>query len=133
MAEKKSQRLQRIVNIQRQKEKMAEIELADVVNAQRYNQDSMESVLDALGTFDPIHMVCSGHYSKRLSNLDIKKRQLQLHREMQEKNMMKERVKADRLEERVDAFKMNEAREAEDEGLQDLIDTISGGKKSSLW
>jgi hypothetical protein len=27
----------------------------------------------------------------------------------------------------------DEAREAEDEGLQDLIDTIGGGKKSSLW
>lgn len=133
MAEKRSSRLQRIVNIQRQKEKMAETELAGVLNAQRNNQESVDSVLDALSTFDPIHMVLSGHYSKRLSNLDVKKRQLNVHREMQERNMMKERVKAERLEEKVESFKMDEAREAEDENLQDLIDTLGVKKKSSLW
>ena len=81
MAEKKSARIQRLVNIQRQKEKMAESELADILSLQQHNQDSMDSVITALGTFDPIHMVLSGHYSRRLSKLDSKQKQLSVHRE----------------------------------------------------
>ncbi len=132
MAEKKSARIQRLVNIQRQKEKMAESELADILSLQQHNQDSMDSVITALGTFDPIHMVLSGHYSRRLSKLDSKQKQLSVHREIKERNMLTERVKAERMEERVQSFKMDEARAAEDETLQDLIDALGGMKKSSF-
>ena len=132
MAEKKSARIQRLVNIQRQREKMAETELADILSLQQNTQDSMDSVVTALGTFDPIHMVLSGHYSRRLSKLDVKQKQLLIHREIKERNMLTERAKADRMEERVQSIKMDEAREAEDETLQDLIDALGGMKKSSF-
>lgn len=132
MSKKKSERLQRLVTIQRQKEKLAENELAAVLSAQRYNDDSVNSVIDALGKFDPIHMVVSGHYSKRLSSLDTKKKKLDFQRGVQEKNMLTERTKANRLEERADAFKVDESREAEEEGLHDLMDILSSHNKSSL-
>lgn len=133
MAEKKSKRLLRLVEIQRQKEKIAESDLALVLAEQRYADDGVVSVIGALGDFTPVNMVMADHYAKRLSSLEIKKVKLGKHRDILEKNKLTESVKADRIFEKVVAARSDEAREQEEEDLQDLIDGLSALKKSSLW
>lgn len=133
MAEKKSKRLLRLVQIQRQKEKIVESDLALVLAEQRYTDDGVASVLGALGDFTPVNMVMAGHYAKRLSSLEAKKEKLDKHRNILEKNKLTESVKADRISEKVVAAQSDEAREQEEEDLQDLIDGLSARKKSSLW
>lgn len=133
MAEKKSKRLLRLVEIQRQKEKIADSDLALVLAEQRYTDDGVTSVVDALGNFTPVSMVMANHYVKRLSSLEVKKRKLDKHRDILERNKLTESVKADRISERVVQAQAGEAREQEEEDLQDLIDGLSARKKSSLW
>lgn len=133
MAEKKSKRLLRLVQIQRQKEKIVESDLALVLAEQRYTDDGVTSIVSALGDFTPVNMIMAGHYAKRLSSLEAKKGKLSIHRDILEKNKLTESVKADRIFEKVIAAQSDEAREQEEEDLQDLIDGISGRNKSSLW
>lgn len=133
MAEKKSKRLLRLVQIQRQKEKIVENDLALVLAEQRYTDDGVTSVVEALGDFTPVNMVMAGHYSKRLSSLETKKVKLDKHRNILERNKLTESIKADRISEKVIAAQSDEARDQEEEDLQDLIDGLSARKKSSLW
>lgn len=133
MAQKKSKRLLRLVEIQRHKEKIVDSDLALVLAEQRYTEDGVTSVLESLGDFTPVNMVMAGHYAKRLSSLEVKKEKLGKHRDILEKNKLTESVKADRISEKVVAVQAVEAREQEDEDLQELMDTLSARKKSSLW
>ncbi|MEW7007046.1 hypothetical protein [Lentilitoribacter sp. EG35] len=133
MAEKKSKRLLRLVEIQRQKEKIVENDLALVLAEQRYTEDGVTSIIGALGDFTPVNMVMAGHYAKRLSSLETKKEKLNKHRGLLEKNKLTESVKADRISEKVIVAQSDEAREQEEEDLQDLIDGLSAREKSSLW
>lgn len=133
MAEKKSKRLLRLVEIQRQKEKIVDSDLALVLAEQRYTDDGVTSIISALGDFTPVNMVMAGHYAKRLSSLEIKKEKLGKHRDILEKNKLTESVKADRIFEKVIVAQSDEAREQEEEDLQDLMDGLVSRKKSSLW
>lgn len=133
MAEKKSKRLLRLVEIQRQKEKIVENDLALVLAEQRYTDDGVTSIIGALGDFTPINMVMAGHYAKRLTSLEGKKEKLLQHQNILERNKRAESVKADRILEKVILAQSDEAREDEEEDLQDLIDGLSAKNKSSLW
>lgn len=110
---------------------MAETDLAYILGQQRQAEVSVLSVLDALGTVSPLHAAFANHYSKRLSSLEITQNKLQMHRAMQEKKMLTERVKADRLEEKYKDASQNHLREEEEEGLQDLLDMLNAPNQSS--
>jgi len=117
--------------MQRKKEKIAETQLAGTLNELRVSQGQVESVIDAMGSADQLHNRFSGHYAKRLSNLDAHQKKLQIHRQAQEKQILTEKVKADRLEEKVFASSFDEDMQAQDTDLQDLIDALGAWKNTS--
>lgn len=133
MARRNSDRIKRLIKIQRQKEKIAETDLAFILGRQRQNEDSVASVLDALGAINPLHSTFANHYTKRLSSLEIMQKKLQMHRTAQEKKMLTERVKADRLEDKLKSANLDEERGDQEEDMQDLLDLLGHRGKSSSW
>ena len=122
---KRSKRLQRLVDIQRKKEKVAENDLALVLAEKHKTRESIETTISSLGDFSPINLVMTGHYSKRLLSLEKKIGQLDKHCNILQINKQTESVKADRMADKVKQAKIIEAREDEGEELHDLIDKIS--------
>lgn len=119
---KKSDKLKRLVAVQRHMERMAESDLA--VTAQRIeeNATSMTSVMDAIGSLQPLHRLFAQNYAERFDRLSNTDKQLNGLQQVQEMKLLRERTKADRLQD-----SMLEAREAEDrviddEAIYDLID-----------
>lgn len=131
LPERKSQRLKRLVKIQRQKEKIAGTDLAYILAQQRQAEHSVTSVLDALGTVSPLHSTFAPHYSKRLTMLEMAQKKLGMHRAAQEKKMLTERAKADRLDEKLQDANQSDVQEEEEEALQDLIDLLAASAQSS--
>lgn len=129
MAQKASERLKRLIKIQRQKEKIAQTDLAFILNRQQQADHSVSNVLDALGSISPLHSTFASHYTKRLTSLETTQKKLQMHRAAQEKKMLTERVKADRLEEKMLRASLDEERHDLEENMQDLLDMLGSTKR----
>lgn len=126
MAEARSKKLERLVRVQRQIERMAENDLALVLKERAAADISRENLVGALGSLDPVHRAMAGEYARSFANLEGRIRQLSGFQAVQEKRVLTERTKADRLAESAIKAAGMEAREAEDENLLDLIDAFAG-------
>ncbi|MGR6432002.1 hypothetical protein [Rhizobium sp. PAMB 3182] len=118
----KSEKLKRLVAVQRHLERMAENDLANTARTRRELGESMDVIMTAIGSIDPIHRHMSRNYSERFSRLMTQEQQLSATQKVQESRVMRERAKADRLEDRMRDARTDEAREAEDNAIYDLID-----------
>lgn len=123
---KRSDKLKRLVAVQRHIEKMAENELAATTRHRAEVNQSMEDVIEAIGSENPVHRQFSQHYAERLSRLTTKERQLAGVQEVQEMKVLKERTKADRLEENRKEARDHEDREAADNAIYELIEITLG-------
>ncbi|WP_105431652.1 hypothetical protein [Neorhizobium sp. T6_25] len=119
---KRSDKLKRLVAVQRHLETMAEHELAATTRYRAEVNQSMEDVIDAIGSMDPVHRQFSQHYSERFGRLTTKERQLAGVQQIQEMKVLKERTKADRLEENMKDARDHEDREVADDAIYELID-----------
>ncbi|EUC00270.1 hypothetical protein PMI07_003556 [Rhizobium sp. CF080] len=119
---KRSDKLKRLVAVQRHLEVMAEHELAATTRYRAEVNQSMEEVIDAIGSMNPVHRQFSQHYSERFGRLTTKERQLAGVQQIQEMKVLKERTKADRLEENMKDARDHEDREAADDSIYELID-----------
>jgi hypothetical protein len=123
MAEQnRSQKLKRLVAVQRHLEQMAEQELAEATRQRTEVGNSIDQVVGAIGSVEIVHMAFSQQYAWRLGRLTQRDQQLEAMQKMIETNVLKERTKANRLEEHMLEARADELRESDDNAVYDIID-----------
>ncbi|WP_026618275.1 VIT1/CCC1 family predicted Fe2+/Mn2+ transporter [Ensifer sp. WSM1721] len=118
----RSEKLKRLVAVQRHLERMAESELVETTRQRAALAETIEVVVDAMGSAHPMHRMFSGHYASQLGRLVQKDQMLLGIQQVHESRMLKERAKGDRLEESMKDARLSEEREAIDNSILDLID-----------
>lgn len=131
MAEDRADKLKRLVRVQRQIERVAEIELAVILRERAIVDDTRTALVDALGSLSPLHQSMATHYTKRFSGLETRDRRLTGMQAMQEKRVLTEKTKADRLKDQARDAATAEERQAEDDGLLDLLDMVMAADRGS--
>jgi len=132
MAEQnRSKKLKRLVTVQRYLEKMAESELAATTRHREEVAQSMEVVIEAIGSMDPVHRQFSHNDAERYGRLRIKDQQLENVQQFQENKVLKERTKGDRLDEHMKDARDLEDREASDQAIYDLLEITLAAPASS--
>ncbi|MDM9618970.1 hypothetical protein [Rhizobium sp. S96] len=132
MAEKtRSQKLKRLVAVQRHLEQMAEYDLAETSRQRAEVNNQIDNVVLALGSMDPVHHAFSQSYADRFNRLGIKDKQLNGMQEVHEMRVRQERAKGDRLEDNMREALDGERRESDDNAVYDLIDQKFGTPASS--
>ncbi|SFB09891.1 hypothetical protein SAMN03159496_01847 [Rhizobium sp. NFR07] len=130
-SDKRSEKLKRLVAVQRHLEKMADSELAATVRHRAEVAQSIDAVIDAIGSVNPVHQQFANHYADRLGRLTTKERQLEGVQQFQENKVLKERTKGDRLEDNMKEARELEDREAADNAIYDLIEMTLAAPASS--
>jgi hypothetical protein len=118
----RSDKLRRLVDVQRQLERLAEFELSTSVSRQAELAIVIDSTVRALSSDDPVHQQFTRNYSERLTRLYAKDQQLTAQRNLQEQKVLREKTKGDRLEGRMKEAEILEDRLMEDERMYDLVD-----------
>lgn len=119
---KKSDKLKRLVAVQRHMERMAESDLGITAQRIEENARSMNTVMDAIGSLDPLHRLFAQNYADRFDRLSNTDKQLHGLQQVQEMKLMRERAKGDRLEENMKDARDHEERQRDDDAIYDLID-----------
>ncbi|QLF69388.1 hypothetical protein FE840_007435 [Peteryoungia desertarenae] len=119
---KKSDKLKRLVAVQRHMERMAESDLAVTAQRLEENAQSMNTVMEAIGSLQPLHRLFAQNYAERFDRLSNTDKQLNGLQQVQEMKLLRERTKADRLQENMLEARNAEDREGDDEAIYDLID-----------
>lgn len=122
MAGSRAQKLGRLVRVQRQLERMAETLLSQTLREQVVLDETQGALVNAVGSFDPVHAAMSHQYAQRFQRLSAKSQQLKGMISVQERRVLSEKTKADRLEEQAATAAGHEEREAADEILLDLLE-----------
>lgn len=120
--QKKSDKLKRLVAVQRHMERMAESDVRMTASRIEENSASMNSVMTAIGSLDPVHRLFAQNYADRFDRLAATDKQLHSLQQVQEMKVMRERAKGDRLEENMKEARSLEDREVEDAAIYDLLD-----------
>jgi hypothetical protein len=120
--QKKSDKLKRLVAVQRHMERMAESDLGTTAQRIEENARSMENVMEAIGSLEPLHRLFAQNYADRFDRLSNTDKQLHGLQQVQEMKLMRERAKGDRLEENMKDARDHEERERDDDAIYDLID-----------
>ncbi len=129
--QQRSKKLKRLVSVQRHLERMAESELAATTKHREEIAQSMEVVIHAIGSMEPIHRSFSQNYAERYGRLTIKDGQLENIQQIQEMKVLRERTKGDRLEENMKKARELEDREASDQAIYDLLEITLAAPASS--
>ena len=119
-------KLARLVRVQRQIERMAENELSHTLREQAATQATQDALVEAVGSFDPVHAAMSHQYALRFQRLSARAQLLAGTKAMQERRMLTEKTKADRLAEQAAEAAGDEERMADDEALLDLLEASLG-------
>lgn len=119
---KKSEKLKRLVTVQRHMERMAESDLAVTAKRREENAASMATVMEAIGSLEPVHRLFAQNYADRFDRLSNSDKQLASLQYGQEIKLLRERTKGDRLEENMKDARLHEDREADDNAIYDLVD-----------
>ncbi|MBY3062023.1 hypothetical protein HFO74_00990 [Rhizobium laguerreae] len=119
---KRSQKLKRLLSVQRHIERMAENDLAETSRQRVDVNVAMDDVILALGSMDPVHHAFSQNYADRFGRLSIKDQQLTGMQQIHEMRLARERAKGDRFEEGMKEALEAERREADDNAVYDVID-----------
>ncbi|MFB2549642.1 hypothetical protein [Ensifer soli] len=118
----RSEKLKRLVAVQRHLEQMAENDLAETARQRRELAVTIDVVADAMGSVHPLHRMFSGHYASQLGRLAGKDQMLAELQQVHENRVLRERAKADRLEEHMLDARTAEDREEADNAIYDLVD-----------
>jgi hypothetical protein len=123
MAGSRAQKLARLVRVQRQIERMAETQLSHTLREQAALDASQDALVEAVGSFDPVHAAMSRNYAQRFQRLSVQSQQLQGIKSVQERRVLTEKTKADRLTDQAEAAAVSEERASVDESLLDLLES----------
>ena len=130
---KKSDKLKRLVAVQRHMERMAESDLGITAQRIEENARSMDTVMDAIGSLEPLHRLFAQNYADRFDRLSNTDKQLHGLQQVQEMKLMRERAKGDRLEENMKDARDHEERQRDDDAIYDLIDLHFDTQASSKF
>ncbi|CAN7481350.1 hypothetical protein [Rhizobium sp. LjRoot254] len=122
MAQTRSEKLQRLVKVQRHLEHMAENELAATARARAEIDESMSAAVNAIGSLDTVHQLFASIYSGQISRLTAKDQHLATMQQIQEQKILRERAKADRLAEQAKDAREVEDRDADEKTIYELLD-----------
>jgi len=131
MATARAQKLARLTRVQRQIERMTENELSHILREQASADATQDALVEAIGSFDPVHAAMSHQYALRFQRLSARAQQLSGMKAVQEKRVLIEKTKADRLAEQAEEAAGNEERLAADESLLDLLEASLAAKPGS--
>lgn len=132
MAKSRSDKLKRLVTVQRHLERMAESELNETARQRQVLSETIDVVADAMGSAKPLHAMFSGHYASQLGRLAQKDQMLHDIQKVHEARLFKERAKGDRLEEHMKEARLGEERAEADDAIYDLVDQrLAGGAPAS--
>ena len=129
MVQNRSDKLKRLVTVQRHLEKMAEIDLANTTRQRQEAAETMDAVADAINSLNPVHRSFSRHYSGQYNKLQQQDQMLANVQQMHEMRALRERTKGDRMEDRMKEARDAEDRVAADDAIYDLIDQHIAYKK----
>lgn len=118
----RSEKLKRLVTVQRHLERMAESERAETARQRRDLADTIDVVADAMGSASPLHAMFSGHYASQLGRLAQKDQMLLGIQQVHEAKVLRERAKGDRLEESMKDARSLEDRTDADNDIYDIVD-----------
>ncbi len=118
----RSEKLKRLVNVQRHMEQMVEADLAAATRQRVEVSETLDIVTEAIGSLNPVHCLFTGIYSVQFGRLQQQDMMLAGLQQMHETRLLKERTKGDRLEENMKDARTLEEREAEDNSIYDLMD-----------
>ncbi|WP_137156677.1 hypothetical protein [Rhizobium sp. FKL33] len=118
----RSEKLARLVRVQRQLENMAQADLASTTRARAEIQRSLDVTVEALGSLSPVHQIFTSIYATQIGRLTSRDQHLATVQEIHEGRMRKERAKGDRLDEHRKEALTDERREADDNAIYDLIE-----------
>lgn len=124
MAGKRSERLGRLVEVQRRIERIAEADLIETNRERDRVLGSIEGTVSAMGSLSGTHILFSQVYARRIAALTTKAQRLHGLAGVQERRLSTERAKGDRLEDGLRSARVAEERSSEDEQLYDLLDLI---------
>lgn len=119
---KRSDKLKRLVSVQRHLEQMAEMDLAATTQQRQEVAETMDVMAGAISSLNPVHRNFSDIYAAQIGKLRHKDVMLAGVQQMHEVRIVRERTKANRLEEQMRDARSLEEREAADEAVYDLID-----------
>jgi hypothetical protein len=103
MAGSRAQKLARLVRVQRQIERMAETQLSHTLREQAALDASQDALVEAVGSFDPVHAAMSHQLCPAVSAALGQSQQLQGIKSVQERRVLTEKTKADRLTDQAEA------------------------------
>ncbi|MGG7516293.1 hypothetical protein ACQ3G6_00215 [Allorhizobium undicola] len=119
---RKSQKLKRLVAVQRHLEKMADLRLADTIRKRQEISEGLDRVVQALGSLDPVHRQFSQNYAERFSRLTQDDKRMADVQRVEENQVLRERTKAERLEDKMKTARVHEDEEAAELQLMELLD-----------
>jgi hypothetical protein len=126
MSVPRSQKLARLVGVQRQMEKMVEMDLAAILQERADIAAGMDAIVAAMSSDNAMHHDFSRLYAMQLGALKLKDQQLAGRSRLLQQKLLGERAKADRLGERRDDAARQEERGREDQAVYDIIESIGG-------
>ena len=118
----RSEKLKRLVKVQRHLEHMAENDLANTTRARFDVQENLDAVVDAIGNLDSVHQIFAGIYSGQISRLTAKDQHLEHMQKIHERKILTEKAKGDRLHENMKEARDLEDRLSDDAAIYDLVD-----------
>lgn len=121
-AKTRSEKLKRLVAVQRHMEKMAELELAETTRIRDELARRMDETIEAIGSFNPVHQSLKGQYATQYGRMSGEDGRLTHVQAAQESQILREKAKGDRLEENRQEALAGEEREREDNAVIDLIE-----------
>lgn len=124
MAPPRSQRLARLVSVQRKLEQLAELDLSETNRQRDRVAEDIQRTTEALQSMDPVHRAFAARYGVRIGTLSLREQQLSGLARVQERRVLTERTKADRLADDMGEALDDERREGEDASLADLLDLL---------
>lgn len=117
-------KLKRLAAVQRQMERVADVELADIMRERALVADKMDALVSALASPKPVHANFSKLYGAQIGKLKVRDQILTGRMQLQQKKVMSEKAKADRLEEST-AMALGEVeREKQEAELEQLLECI---------
>lgn len=121
-AKTRSEKLKRLVAVQRHMEKIAEIDLSMTTSIREELAEKMDYAMVAIGSFSPVHLGLKDQYARQHGRFRGEDQQMANLQAVQEQRILQEKVKGDRLEEHFREARAAEDREREDNAVIELID-----------
>jgi hypothetical protein len=118
----RSEKLKRLVAVQRHMERMAEIDLANTTRTRQEIAVKMDDAMLAIGSFEPVHIGLKDQYARQYGRLSGSDQQMANLQAVQENRILREKAKGDRLDEHFRDARSSEEREREDNAVIDVIE-----------